>query len=108
MFKNSIIRKAGQWNKFVFLSLVEILGGVLLFAGLSTLENTKLSFMLGISGTIIGLLAFAILCVSLRCPHCGARWMWMAVSKVNSPIWQERVVGLSSCPKCKFEKTDYK
>ena len=78
---SSIIASTGQVWKV-------LLGLGLLFAG-SLGWITRLNDLEPLL-TVISLLGFVYLCASVRCPRCGAKWIWMAV---NGKLARCRVVG---------------
>lgn len=60
------------------------------------------SIMLG--SVALGLGAFTFECLSVRCPDCGARWMWMAVRRQSVGQWLRWLTTLSACPTCGMPK----
>ena len=39
-------------------------------------------------------------CISIRCPTCGSRWFWRAMSTQPSGNWLNWLVAQKGCPKC--------
>ena len=52
-----------------------------------------LGALLGLSGLLFGLLA-------IRCPLCGARWVWLAVSEQPASRWFQWLDSQRACPSC--------
>ena len=50
--------------------------------------------------TAVAVLAFAYLCTAVRCPKCGAKWIWMGVNGKLSPKSLDTLVTLDHCPTC--------
>jgi len=74
-----------------------------MFIGLSLDLSKYVAFYLSMFGIAVGISSFILLCASIRCPQCGARWMWLAVSKKKSDIWQQWLLGLNKCPVCELD-----
>lgn len=56
------------------------------------------AFML--SGTGLGLVGLVWASLSVRCPVCGTRIIWWAMSKKAAGVWLTAVRSLEACPKC--------
>jgi len=39
--------------------------------------------------------------IAIRCPNCGARWFWLALTKVRNGSWFNQLMQ-SECIKCGF------
>ena len=99
---NNVIYNTGQsWKKKTsFVSL--LLSGASMIYGqvnIDTLSN-NLFFLYVAGGSVTGLLSFIFACVSIRCPTCGSKWFWLAVSGQGKNEWLFWFNSLSSCPKC--------
>jgi hypothetical protein len=105
MFDASVIKKTGQWWKAVVSFWVLMLGGAAMLWGLSNLSSSTPSYTsaLAISGMILAALGFAYACLSIRCPVCGARWVWMGASGKSSVEWLSWLLSRSECPRCRPE-----
>jgi hypothetical protein len=51
-------------------------------------------------GTSVGLLAFAWMCLAPRCPACGKRIVWWALSSKPAGGWVQALKALRACPGC--------
>jgi hypothetical protein len=103
MFDNSAIAKTGQaWKGIAAISVV-ILGSLIMFAGmLSHSRDQSLAwFSVTLGGMALAALGFAFGCWSIRCPECGSRWLWLAVTKRGVGSWLEWLVSRTQCPTCK-------
>ena len=99
--KNAI-SKTGQSWKIILLFTALLLSGASMIYGqfnIDTLSN-NLFFVFVAGGTIIGLLSFIIACVSIKCPICGSKWFWSAVSGQGKNEWVFWLNSLRACPKC--------
>ena len=102
MFDDSVVVKTGQgWKVLIFgcgsmLSAFSLIAGVTLFDG----EETTLALCLVLIGVVsfAGCLVFA--CFSIRCPHCGARWLWLAVARAGAMDWAFSLASRHVCPVC--------
>ena len=54
------------------------------------------------SGILVG--AFSIVCpaAAIRCPSCGSRWFWLAISRNDGATWYERLMTQSACSTCGY------
>ena len=104
MFNDSIIKKSGQWWKahIAFWGLVA--GGGIMFIGLANLDKKELAVSLALVGVILGLASFIYGCLSIRCPNCKARWIWLGVSGKSSNEWVHWLLSRSQCPECNYSK----
>ena len=97
-----IIKGSGQsWKMNVSFTGI-IISGMLMFGAYSIGEsifqidpNLLLS-----SGALIGMLSFLFAILTVRCPNCGDKWFWRAVSKKNKSTWLVWLEKQSKCPKC--------
>ncbi len=96
-----LISRSGQSGKF-WLGFGLILTGAtaLIAAGylLGQLPN-PVFFGLAALGTGVGLGGFAYLCHAIRCPACGAKWIWLMASRRpgSSGHWTWRSDRCSLC-----------
>jgi hypothetical protein len=103
MFDNSAIKKTGQWWKGIAASAVVISGTIIMIAGLLALNGDQLhsSFAIMLAGGALTMLGFTFACWSIRCPDCGTRWLWLAVTKQHAGSWLEWLMSKAQCPICK-------
>jgi len=91
MFKDSVIRKTGQWWKLVIGIGALLLGSIApIFAAIG---------MSWTMGTIIAVLGYGFSLAFIRCPECGQRWFWRALiySEMYRPLFTK-----PGCPSCNF------
>jgi len=57
---------------------------------------------LQVVGMLVGMAGFVYLCTGVRCPRCGARWIWMAVTGKLGHKSLDAILTLERCPRCGF------
>lgn len=100
MYEESIIRKTGQRWKLGMAFGGLLIGGVIMFSGLSLLASNQAAVFAVLGGIGFGVAGFVYGCTAIRCPNCGARWVWLGVSGKSSGQWLNWLLNQSSCPKC--------
>jgi predicted RNA-binding Zn-ribbon protein involved in translation (DUF1610 family) len=99
----NLIRRSGQtWN-------IAVAGLCLLVAAIATglaqigLQSvgTALEWT-ALIGAVSGLGALVFGSLAVRCPDCGARWVWMAVSERDHNEWMPWLLTLHACPRCGY------
>ena len=78
-----LIVRTGQAPKLAA-GIALLLGGfVLMLSGALLLEPLTMAKLLSLSIAtfILGAAGFAYLCLAIRCPDCGARWLWLLASR---------------------------
>jgi len=97
----NVISKTGQSWKFKAMFVVLVISGVSMVYGkmnIDTLSSESFFYFVA-GGALIGLLSFVFACVSIKCPICGSKWFWSAVSGKGDKEWLFWLNSLSSCPK---------
>lgn len=102
MFDRSIIKTSGQMPKLVLLFAVLIGGWIAMVIGLKNLEGSGWGFPLALAGMSIGLASFLLALLFIRCPRCGSRWLWKAVSQQEHSQWLSTLLSNSTCPSCAY------
>ena len=105
MFERTILATSGQLAKAA-ISLALFLAGVLLtiVGSLGWVSSSaEIQFDLAVAGIFVALGAGTFAVTSIRCPKCGARWVWVAVSKSHSSSWMAKLLGRDKCPVCDGE-----
>jgi predicted RNA-binding Zn-ribbon protein involved in translation (DUF1610 family) len=104
MFHRSLVGSSNQvWKLCLSLSLV-FLGAVplvLAFVNIEQLTPEK-GFLLVFGGLFLmgtGLLAGTLL---VKCPNCGAKLLWKALSAAPASRWFTWLLTLSTCPVCGY------
>ena len=80
-----------------------VLGSLTMFAGVLTLSGAQRIFSLGLvlAGIVMAIVGFTFACSSIRCPACGARWLWLAVKEQRTGSWLAWLMSQTQCPICK-------
>jgi len=103
MRQRSVIAQTGQvWKTYVGLAGATLGVVATILIGITQHRPATQdigSFIGRRIGVVITFASTLYLCLAVRCPKCGARWVWMALLKWHSPRWLR---SLSSCPKCHF------
>ena len=98
-----LLARSGQTGKFALGFVLVLVGGTVVFiAGLLIGRASSAQYaLLTLLGVAIGLGGFMYLCVAIRCPDCGAKWIWLMASKRRGdPLhwgWQN-----AACPVCRY------
>lgn len=56
--------------------------------------------------TALALMGFVYLCTRVRCPQCGAKWIWMGVTGKLNPKSLDTLLTLERCPTCGYTGSD--
>jgi len=82
--------------------IVLVLSGISMIYGKINIDDlsSESFFYFVAGGAFAGLLSFIFACVSIKCPFCGAKWFWSAVSGKGDKVWLFWLNSLRSCPKC--------
>ena len=105
---DNVLNKTGQsWKFTAFLIALLIFGFCIIAGGFFRNEiSNNLFFVLVAGGSMAGLFSFFLACYSIKCPNCGLKWFWAAVSKNNKNEWLFWLRSLRSCPKCGEPKVE--
>lgn len=106
--RRAVIAKSNQIWKVIG-GLILLIGGgatdvvvtLLAYSQGSLAKNDQLYNVQAIS-TAVALLGFAYLCARIRCPRCGAKWVWMGVTGKLNPKSLDTLLTLESCPTCGY------
>ena len=104
MFNTSVIKKTGQIWKGAASAALVIGGFLVMMVGLLTLSSGRpsVTFGLAIAGIMLGAAGFIFACASVRCPKCGARWLWLAIRYQPAGLWLLWVMNQQRCPTCNY------
>jgi len=107
---NWLTRSHQRWKLYagfvpVAAAAVSFVAGLLAFGKCDSLAHAQCATAtrgsaLMLAGTGLGVAGFIWLCLSVRCPKCGTRVIWWAMSKKASGAWLAATVSLQTCPKC--------
>lgn len=109
--KNWIISQTGQGSKILIGSGLLAVGGLVnvvavLYSGSQSFDASAWLARLQLPAAVVALLGVAYLCISVRCPRCGAKWIWMAISGRLSSSSTTSLLDLQACPRCEFPSGD--
>ncbi|MCC5794670.1 MAG: hypothetical protein JJT85_08030 [Chromatiales bacterium] len=90
MLKDSVVTRTGQLWKLLLAVLLMLVGS---FAPLW--PATGLDWL---SGSLVAVAGFAGGALLIRCPGCGQRWFWAALTR---PEEYGPLFGKPDCPACK-------
>jgi len=96
MFDNSVIKKTGQWWKAQLAYVTSVGGALVMLYGIYH-GSLLLPTLGGLAAAIFG---FVFACTAIRCPSCGSKWVWVAVSGQASNQWFPWLLSRSECPAC--------
>ena len=102
MFNESMIVRSGQrWKGLTFLA-GSVLSALFLVIGLMLIsgKQTTLAFYLLLLGPGFFICSLLFACSSIRCSHCGARWVWLALTRANAADWISTLLAQRVCGAC--------
>lgn len=100
-----LLTATGQLWKLGSAGVSLIVGNLLLWLHVSVVPRGGLGMMLSVAGSGLALLGLAFCCVAVRCPRCGARWVWWAVSRQSLNEGWRWLTRLRRCPNCGYTPT---
>ncbi len=100
--KDSVLYCTGQAWKFWVMPIGVVISALLIFGAQWLIGSLPAGWfpIITLSGCLVGLVSFVFPCIAIKCPVCGARWFWLAVSKKHSTNWFNWLMTQSSCPAC--------
>lgn len=100
--KESVLSRTGQAWKYWAMLLSSVVSILLVFW--VTLFGTSLPspwyITILLLGILVAIVSIVLPCVAIKCPVCGAKWFWFAVSKKHSLSRLDELFVQSSCPVC--------
>ena len=100
----TIINKTGQGWKlrahFIGMALCGI--GILGANYLLGVEKANLWFAIMSCSMLLGVGSIVFAANSIKCPKCGCKLYWYAVSKQNINAWLSWLYSQASCPSCNY------
>jgi len=98
----SLLSKTKQSWKFKAMFVALMLAAASMAYGQLHIGSLSSSafFYLVAGGAFLGVAAFAFACVSIKCPVCGSKWLWQAVSGQGHKDWLFWLHSQSVCPNC--------
>ena len=101
----TLLEQSGQRWKFSLLVWGSVAGFGLMLAGMVLLRITYAYFALVLGGLVLGAASFVFASLSIRCPRCGQRWFWRAVSRRGPRDWYS-ALEKPRCDGCGVTKTE--
>lgn len=99
---DNVIGRSGQGWKFT-LGWLLVLGAGLLLLVSSAPHDAADGFAAAAAGAMVASIAVAVaVTLSLRCPDCRARWIWIALSRQDHNAWVGWLRTLQACPVCGY------
>ena len=92
-----------RWKLFVFLLLMSAEAGqlvALILALRGTLEGDTFIVTFGVGSALTLIIAMVWLAFSIRCPACGRRPGWFALSHANVSTWLGELLHSTRCMIC--------
>lgn len=65
-------------------------------------EGLQIFYSIRAVSTAAAAVGFVYLCLSVRCPRCGAKWIWMAATGKFGPGSLDALITLDRCPTCGY------
>lgn len=94
----NLVLTTGQAPKLIVIfAALAALGLGAMWAGQGVWTDRLLLWVVLPPLAMLGVLAAAI---AIRCPVCGMRWVWHAISKLHSNKWLPWLIDLEACPGC--------
>lgn len=105
----TFLRRAGEaWKLPIALFIVPVASLAIVFALLS--ERIALPINITVSIFFLALIVCAAsyiwAAVTIRCPRCAAKVLWLAVRTKGPGEWLTWTAGLESCPVCGSDGSD--
>ena len=101
---HSILRVTGQMWKFWILPVGSLATATIILGAFILLPTPRNGWYLAtiVLGLIVGMISFVFPTVFIRCPVCGTRWLWLAVSKKHDTGWFDWLVTQTRCAVCGY------
>ena len=99
ILRGSILEKSNQTWKLVGGLASMAFGFAVMIFGLAHLERPQ-GFTITLVGMAVDLGAGIAAALSIRCPSCGARWLWLAVRTQEHSRWLNWLSAQAVCPRC--------
>lgn len=102
ILRESIMENSNQSWKLVVGFIGMFCGFFVMCFGLQRLEQPNAAAIV-FTGIVAGLGAAIAACLSIRCPSCHARWLWLAVRSQDHLRWVSWLSAQRVCPRCGYD-----
>jgi hypothetical protein len=101
---SSVLHRTGQAWKFWIMPLCVMISVLLVFGAqwykdLLPERWYRIAVYCGLVASLVGV---AFPAIGIRCPRCGAHWLWLAMTKGDAATWWDRLVRQQACSRCGF------
>ena len=97
----SVIDRTGQRWKWLSAQAMLIVGGFVMFFGINKLDAEGAYFGVAMFGLLLAICALLFGWLAIRCPACGSRWVWVAMSTQKPGNWLVWLEQQTVCPSCR-------
>jgi hypothetical protein len=104
--KDSILYRTDQSWKFRLLLGVYV-AAVIVF-GAQWLRGSAWFLPVTFFGSVVAAASLAVPWWSIRCPRCGTRWFWLAISQKHTDNWYKWLASQSTCPVCGYNGVTFR
>ena len=95
----TIIERSRQRWKLAASFISVALGTTLIVRG----HDSGFGITLPLLGVVLCATGFLFGVLAIRCPLCGARWVWLAVSEQPASRWFQWLDSQTACPACQHD-----
>jgi hypothetical protein len=89
------------------LSVLLLVGGwVGMVIALTSFGGNEDGSTIAIVCLVVGVSGLLFAFVSVKCPKCNYRWVWVAASKKNKSEWPYWFLKLNNCPRCGYDGSE--
>jgi hypothetical protein len=102
MFDESFLKRTGQlWKLYLFMVLLGVGFAAVLFA-LTNRSGKSPEFLVinMLAGCGLCIATTVWVCLSVTCPGCKVRLVWLYMTKKSAANWFAALVYLTQCPAC--------
>jgi DNA-directed RNA polymerase subunit RPC12/RpoP len=98
----NVIGRSGQGWKFSIGCLAVAGVALLVLVASGPLDGADAAALAAVAAVAASVVVALVLTLVVRCPDCGVRWIWFAVSRQDSHAWIGWLRTLQACPGCGF------
>ncbi len=102
----SVLKASSQIWKLNAAAAGLLVGGIALMLGVARIHD-MLWTKVALAALAFDNILIAWVLTSVRCPHCSARWLWMAVTEQPSGKWITWLLRLRECPRCAYPESSH-